>query len=132
MDKLLDGGSQIGTGANTIYENLVKLSSGANTLSSGAGQLYTGVATLHDSVPALTSGVGQLKDGAKQLNDGMKKFDDEGISKVSKLLDEALPDLTDRFKAVKEAASDYGTFSGKSDSMNGSVKFIYIMDGSSD
>ena len=108
---------------------MLRLSTGAEQLNSGAGALYTGIGTLHDSVPALTSGIGQLKDGAKQLNDGMNKFNDEGISKLSEVMDEALPDITERFKAVRDAAKDYGTFSGKSDDMDGSVKFIYVFDG---
>ena len=59
----------------------------------------------------------------------MIKFNDEGISKVSGVIDEVLPDIKARLKAVREASKDYDTFSGKSEDMEGSVKFIYMTDG---
>jgi len=39
-----------------------------------------------------------------------------------------LAGLTDRLKATAEAGKAYDTFSGKSDSMKGNVKFIYETD----
>ena len=115
-----------------LYEgddNMLKLSSGADKLSTGAGTLYMGLGALHDNIPTLTDGIGQLKSGSKELNDGMNRFNTEGVSKIGDVVNSALPDITERFKADRYAAKDYGTFSGKSDETDGSVKFIYVFDG---
>ena len=85
--------------------------------------------TLKTGSAALIDGVGQLKDGSKELKDGMNKFNDEGISKLTGALDEELPNITERFKAVRDASKGYTTFSGKSQDMDGTVKFIYMFDG---
>ena len=108
---------------------MLKLSDGAGTLAGGAAELDTCIVTLKDNMPALMDGIGKLKDGSKELNDGMVKFNKEGISKISEAVDEKLPDIADRFKALKDISQDYGTFSGKSEDMDGNVKFIYMFDG---
>ena len=78
---------------------------------------------------ALSDGIAQLKTGADTLNDGMHRFDAEGIAKIAKAADETLPALTGRFRTLREAAKSYTSFSGKSEQMNGSVRFIYVTDG---
>lgn len=59
----------------------------------------------------------------------MNKFNEEGIQKIVDLFEGDLTDIVDNFKAVSEAAKDYTSYSGVSDSMKGSVKFIYTTDG---
>ena len=71
----------------------------------------------------------RLESGAKELNDGMIKFNDEGISVITGAVDEKLPAVIDNLKAIRDAAREYNTFSGISDDMDGSVKFIYLVDG---
>ena len=53
----------------------------------------------------------------------------EGIDRISKAADETLPGLTDRLKALREAARNYNSYSGISKDMDGTVKFIYVFDG---
>ena len=59
----------------------------------------------------------------------MIKFNDEGISVLTGAVNENLPDIIDRFKALRDASKSYNSYSGISDDMNGSVKFIYMFDG---
>jgi putative membrane protein len=87
------------------------LSAGIKALAKGASQLSAGIG-------AATEGTGKLKDGIEQLND-------EGIQKIVDAYHDNLDGLSDRLKATVEAGKAYNTFSGKSDDMQGSVKFIY-------
>ena len=59
----------------------------------------------------------------------MVKFNDEGISVLTGAVDKALPEMIDTFKALREASQEYNSYSGISDKMDGSVKFIYLVDG---
>jgi putative membrane protein len=107
----------------------MQLSDGAAKLNNGAASLAEGIGTLRNGSTALTDGIGKLLNGAKDLDTGMEKFNKDGIEKISKAVDESLPDILARFKAVQEVSADYNSFSGISDGMNGKVRFIYVMDG---
>lgn len=129
-------------GANDLNAALGQLSSGLNSAKTGANTLAGGLAQLNESVPALAGGISALQqgsaqlangtdaleDGAKQLAEGMKTFDEEGIQALLDAYNENLAGLSDRLKATVNAGKAYSTFSGKSDAMKGSVKFIYETD----
>ena len=83
---------------------------GTDTLASGTGDLVDGADT--------------LKEGADTLKDGMEEFDEEGIQKLSDALEGDMQDVLDRIKAVMDAGKEYNNFSGISEDMDGSVKFI--------
>ena len=84
--------------------------SGTSTLSSGSAQVK--------------SGIKSLADGAKKLSDGTKEFDEEGIQKLSDLVDDDLQDILDRLDAICSDDNAYRSFSGKEDDMDGNVKFV--------
>lgn len=58
----------------------------------------------------------------------MQEFYDEGISKIKNLADDDLTVLLDRLKALTSDEVVYDTYSGRSDGMDGSVKFIIETD----
>ncbi|MBR4754897.1 MAG: hypothetical protein IK054_06925, partial [Lachnospiraceae bacterium] len=60
-----------------------------------------------------------------ELSDGLKKFRDEGISKITELVDGELGTAADRLGATVDAAKSYSSFSGLGKNMSGSTKFIY-------
>ena len=82
---------------------------------------------LINSLPVLTSGINQLVSGVKELDDGMNKYKNEGIDK---LYSSGLAGIEDaeELLAIKDElvtqSKAYNTFSGKSEEMNGKVKFI--------
>ena len=126
-------------GAGQIYTGTTQLKSGASSLSSGAGQLKSGTSqlssgvtalkngifTLKGGVPALVNGVSQLRDGSMQLSNGLNQFNEEGISKITKLFDGNLSKLAPRLKAMIDVSKHYQSYSGLTDDMDGEVKFIY-------
>ena len=105
-------------------ESVAKLQQGASTLSNGADQLKDGLGTLKEKSGALTEGVTKLKDGSKKLSDGIQQFYDEGIGALTGLGDDA-EGLTARLRAIVDVSKDYRSFSGSSDTIDGTVRFIY-------
>ena len=102
-----------------------QLKSGTKQLKDGAIELKNGIFTLKNGVPALVDGVSQLKDGSMQLSEGLQQFNDEGISKIVKLMDNDLGKAATRLKAMIDVSNRYKSYTGLTDDMDGEVKFIY-------
>lgn len=120
-----DGVEKAGNGAEKLTGGSEKLAKGASTLSSGADSLYSGLNTLKDKSTALIDGISQLKDGSMQLSDGLKEFNEEGIQKLTDAMDGNVDGFISRLRATIDVSKNYKSFAGKSDAMDGSVKFIY-------
>ena len=58
-------------------------------------------------------------------NAGMNQFKDEGTGKLQSEYNSKIKTVMDRFKAITKDADEYKTFSGISDDMDGTVKFIF-------
>lgn len=92
-------------------------------MASGTQQLASGTGTLVSGSSQVKSGINTLAKGAKKLADGTKEFNDKGIKK----LDEAVKMILRMFWIVWSARSDdnaYTSYAGKSDKMDGNVKFV--------
>jgi len=107
-----------------LYSSLESLKTGSESLQSGASQLYDGIGSLKSGGNALIEGIQKLHDGSKELKDGMAEFDREGIRKIADIVNKDMVSITDRITALENASDDYKSFSGLSDSMDGTVKFI--------
>lgn len=125
---LSSGADTLKSGTNDLRKGTLDLKSGAQTLADGVSDLKDGADTLSDASDDVVDGISELKDGAEDLKDGMQEFYDEGISKIKDLADENLTVILDRLKALTSDEISYDTYSGRSDSMNGSVKFIIETD----
>lgn len=129
--ELSKGAGQLGAGGQKAIAGADQLIDGLGELSSGANKLDNGASTFVDGSSQLGEGAKKLADGSNELRDGMHKFDEEGIQKI----DDELGDKTDDLKTILdvkdelvELSKNYGTFSGLSDDMEGSVKFIMKTD----
>lgn len=125
---LKSGAAQLKDGSLQLKNGTVTLGNGAVRLDEGAGQLFGGIATLKEGSAALIDGVQQLYDGGMQLSKGMEKFKKEGVDKISDAVNGDLTVLTERFKAMVQAAKNYRTFSGKAEGTDGKVDFIIKTD----
>ena len=76
----------------------------------------------------MVQGADKLGNGSHDLSDGMLEFDEEGIGKIVNSYNGDIKPLTGRLQAMLDAGEDYQTFTGLSDGVNGSVKFIYKLD----
>ena len=138
MAELDTGAAQLKTGADTLKAGadqlkggIDQLKTGADSLKDGTGQLLSGADQLNgglnelkSNMPALKDGVQQLADGSVLLSDGIKEFNEKGISKITEAVEGELEGLIERVRAMSELSKNYYNFSGISDDMSGTVKFI--------
>ncbi len=122
---LAGGTAELKSGSKELVDGTGELYDGTGTLKSGTQSLFDGVSSLKSGASALISGVGELSDGSMQLTDGIKQFKEEGIQKLSEVVNGGLKSLISRLKAISRVSSNYKSFSGISDEMNGKVDFIY-------
>ena len=115
-------------GAAKLSDGAGELSEGAATLDKGAAELLSGILEMKNGAPALKSGTTQLRDGAKTLSEGLNKFNEEGVSKIADAVNGDLKTFIARARATADVSKDYRSFSGLSDDMDGSVRFIYRTD----
>ena len=80
--------------------------------------------TLVSGSAQVKSGINTLAKGAKKLSDGTKEFNDEGIQKISDVVNDDLQDVLDRLDALRSDENAYTSYAGKSDKMDGNVKFV--------
>lgn len=123
--QLKDGADKLVSGSNELYDGADTLVNGASDLASGSSTLANGVNDLSDGSNKLIDGVSQLKDGAKKLKDGMIEYNDEAISKLTDMDTDELQEVIDRMKATSSVSENYNSFTGSTDGMDSSVKFIY-------
>lgn len=119
------GVDQAAAGAGSLEEGATDLKNGTEALKSGADKLYSGVLTLQDGMPALVDGVSALRDGAMALSDGMKQLQQDGVQKLSDLVQQDLGGFVTRLRATIDVSKSYTNFSGIADDAEGQVKFIY-------
>lgn len=102
-----------------LYDNVAAVQNGVSALSTGYGEIDTGIGTVASSVNQVADAVDQLSNGAVslaagtlELKDGVVKFDEEGIQKLSELIENDLEGYFDRLKAIQEYADEYTSFGG--------------------
>lgn len=123
-----DGVAKAEDGAKQLKDGTDTLKDGSNKLATGANDLYNGAATIDSKMPELIDGVTKLKNGSKELSDGIDRLNEEGIEKLTAVIDEDLEGITDRVKAILDVSDHYTTYSGKQGAMSGQVKFIFKTD----
>ncbi len=98
-----------------------------NTLSTSLGELSTGLKDLSDGTNNLVSGISKLSDGANNLYHGSSIFNENGIKKVSNLINGPLKSKTSTIKQLTKLSDNYESFASKSNDVKGSTKFIMII-----
>lgn len=111
-------------GVDALYQGSSDLNAGLDSLIAGTTSLKDGLDTLSSSSTQLIDGINKLQDGSKKLSTGMKQFDTEGIKKLVSVAGD-LDSLKSRLNNSITQAKNYNNFSGISDNMDGSVKFVY-------
>lgn len=140
---LADGASKLADGANTLNKQSSVLNAGVLSLKNGGAQLVSGVSqlasgansaseganTLANGTDTLVSGADQLSSGADTLADGMSEYKTDAIDKLTDIFDGDIGKVTSRIDAMKDLSTNYKSFAGIKDGMNGSTKFIIETEG---
>ena len=130
VNKLVQGVKAYTAGVDQCYSGSKSLKDGSSKLADGAKTLKDGTSSLTSGVNTLKDGSSKLADGAKTLYDGLVEYNDEGISKLtddSRI--SSLEDASNLLNAVKEQGSAYNNYSGISEGTDGSVKFVFKVEG---
>ncbi len=123
-EKLYQGGIDLREGSKELYDGTQELKDGTEELKDGTQELKDGTQELKDGVVDLVDGADELKDGTEELLDGVHEYNDDGIQKLYDTVNVDLQNLLDRVDAIADLSGAYQSFSGKSDAIEGSVKFI--------
>ena len=102
---------------------------GADELTGNNAALKDGVAKLSDGAGQISDGAGKLGDGAHELSDGLDEFDKKAVKKMVDAYNGDVKELAERLKEIMRAGEDYRTFSGASEHMDATTKFIFRTDG---
>lgn len=121
--------TQVGNQAKQKFTNQVV--SQMSTLGSALNELTNGLETIDNGVSALAVGTNKLDNGALQLASGVKTFNDQGISKINNLVNGDLRNFASRLEKINELANEYNNYAGIQDGTEGEVRFIMIVDGTS-
>ena len=131
LKKLRDGVTEYTNGVDKAYSGSKDLVNGLGTLVSGTKQLREGIDTLNSGVATLKDGSQTLADGAKTLKEGMQKYNDEAISKLTESTRiTSLQEASNLLTAMSESEDNYNNYSGISDGTEGSIKFVFKIEGS--
>lgn len=114
LDTTVEGMEQVSKGIDAEQEGLEKLAEGADKLKTGSD--------------ALAEGADAAASGSLALLDGLETFNDEGISKITDVIDNDLVSFKDRLQALTDAAKDYDNFAGITEGTPGNVKFVIETD----
>lgn len=122
------GLSDAAKGAADLNTGLGKLYAGSSSLNKGETDLSNGILTAKKGVSDIKEGSNQLYNGTSELKSNYEKFNSDGISELSDKLDEKINDineLLDEKDALVKLSKDYKVFSGDSENVEGSTKFIF-------
>lgn len=137
--KANEGAGKFAEGSKGLAQGTKELTNGLGELNAGAGKLHGGIEELSNGAGQLAEGGGKLKEGShkltegsKELNEGMNKFQDEGINKMWDEVKDADMDVSkviDIKDELVKISKDNQSFSGLSEDMDGSLKFIMKTEG---
>lgn len=123
--QLIEGSAGLQQGAGQLRENGLKAKEGSDKFVEGSKSLLVGGEKLRE-------GSKQLVEGTKELNEGMNQFHKEGILKISEEVNGSDLDITkalDRKDKLVNISKDNKSFTGISEDMDGSLKFIMKTEG---
>ena len=85
--------------------------------------------TLTSSLGALYTGVDKLDSGINELSKGISTFNEEGIKKVTNLVNSKVKGTSSKVKELIKLSNNYDSFTTNHNLKNSSTKFILVIDG---
>lgn len=120
------GANDLANGTQSLDAGVAQLSQGSNTLTAGANELANGTGTLLNGTNTLADGTGELLDGGNTLVEGVQKFNQEGIKKITDLVNVDVKNTENRIRKMEDLSQEYQRFA--SDMSRDDIKFINIVD----
>lgn len=111
--------------AITVAENVAK--STANQVSTGVVKEST--QTITNSLNELYNGLDKIDTGINELSEGITKFNTEGITKLTSIINNELNPTSQRVKQLLKLGTEYKSISSSNLSNDSETKFIIVLDG---
>ncbi|MCF6466197.1 hypothetical protein [Clostridium sp. Cult2] len=130
--QFVDGSKGLAKGTENLTNGLGELNGGVDKLYGGISELSKGTDGLAQGGEKLKEGSHQLTEGAKELNEGMNRFHQEGIKRLDDEISGSDLDITNIIETkdkLVEISKSNNSFTGISDGMEGSLKFIMKTEG---
>lgn len=108
------------TAATTAREVALQISS---AVQSEVGPALSG------ALDMMIGGINQLAKGANDLSAGMAQFDREGIQPLTNFVNGKVRVTTTRLNQLTKLADDYNNYAGLADDVQGTTKFIMMVEG---
>ena len=83
---------------------------------------------INEKVDLLTSSVALINNGAKELADGLYMYNEQGIKKISNLVNGDVKSLTGKVEALVKLSNDYKTLDDINNNYEGKSKIIFMID----
>lgn len=116
LDMLAKGSQAVAVGNEGLNEGLSEIAGKSLELQAGTSALNSGLNELNSGASALSEGSDQLLDGSKTLYEAVAEID----------IDEhKFDDLLEHKDELEALMKDNDSFTGRTDTMQGKVKFIY-------
>ena len=115
------------TSINDLIKTLEYIKGKTSYLEENITKVTEGVSAMDEKGSDLVAGVEELSKGIAYLNEGITKFNDEGINKVSGLVNTNLKKTTSRLKALINLGNNYNSFDD-SNNIETSTKFVMVVD----
>ena len=85
------------------------------------------ISALTSSLTELYNGVTELDNGINQLSDGVSKYNNEGIKKLSTIVNGDVKTTSERIKSLVKLGENYKTISSENN-IDGETKFVFVVD----
>lgn len=130
-DGIDSGANDLYTSLGTAYKGVKKLDTGLSTLNTGTSTFkkalltYSqGVGSVNEGVTTLKTNAVKLQEGAEDLSKGINEFKEKALNKIKDVINDNFDVIKEQLTAMIKADQAYTTYSGASEDMNSSVKFI--------
>lgn len=132
LQSSLNSISQVSTEVNNLIKTLNiylgQLEQGASELSNGTATLKEAIGLINSKMSELSNGTAVLKDGMATLNTGIEIFNRDGVGTITAMAKSSKA-MKDRVQALVELGSNYQSFSLNNKNVEGSTKFIMMVEG---
>ena len=120
----------LNTSIETFKTSVTKINELIDKLNLYLGQLEEGTKQLSDGTIALRDGVEVLNGKMGELTNGINMFNAEGISQLSSY-SYRIKQVSGKINALVDLSNNYKNFALVNSDLNGSTKFVYVIDGKS-
>lgn len=124
-ETLKKSGASLKRGVKELNKNAKLFKTSTSQLQKGANALLDGAKTLNSAAPEVKKGISALASGSSALTGGLKTFKSEGTEKMKETYEDNIKTVINRFRSMTGENARYESFTGISDDMEGSVKFIF-------